>query len=83
MNWKLKLIKLSKKLDQIKMYQCSSKIDKLLEQYDNIIYQCAWCKKIKDPETEEYFEADIPEKFKISHGIYPQCKKLFFQKIKN
>ena len=81
MNWKLKLIKIAQKLDNLKIYQYASEIDRLLK--GDIISQCAQCKKIKNPETEEYFELDIPEGLKISHRICPQCKKLFFPKIKN
>jgi len=39
MNWKLKLIKIAQKLDNLKIYQYASEIDRLLK--GDIISQCA------------------------------------------
>jgi hypothetical protein len=59
------------------------KVKKLFENDEHlpIKYMCSYCKKIKN-EKEEYVKEEIPDlkKFRISHGICPECKKEIWDK---
>lgn len=92
MNTIIKLLKLSQKLDENKMYKIASGIDLILQKYmlNNILTQCAWCNLIREPNTGIFFwdssfgePRNLSEEgVAVSHAICQKCKEEAFPNLK-